>query len=115
MTAALYVAVAQVFPLAAEIDFGPIGLAAGPRYRAVISLEFADGQKTTTTLRMAQTANAKEAAVGFHNSLLAARKWTMYQQGTTVVLVRFDGVPVTKVKIESTGAKPTVRWLPRPR
>src|SRR5690242_17632588 len=109
----LVAAVAQVFPLHAEIDFGPLALRYGIAYKGRIIVEAASGNKLDIPFALGATAFPEDAAGGIARSIQRTKKWEAFQQGAVVIVPGRDGAPVKKVTIEGPEPKPTWRWVPR--
>ncbi len=113
MTAVLCAVVAQVFPLHAEIDFGPLALRFGTAYKGRIVVEAASGIKVDIPFALGATANSMDAATAILGGFEQAPKWGALQQGVVVIVSGRAGSPVKKVTIEGPEPKPTWRWVPR--
>lgn len=114
-------ALVPLFPLALEIDYGatiPGGPADGKGYHLRVVVKVAPGKTgvdyTTQTDRPITPAPLGPCRHDMESILMRMRKWSFYRQGTALVILGFDGSPVTKVEITSNGPKPTARWIPNP-
>ncbi|MBX9627403.1 MAG: hypothetical protein K2X82_26605 [Gemmataceae bacterium] len=101
---------------AVEIDLSahpPAGGLLGP-YRMVLDLELASGLTESTPAEFAASEGAQDVADMLARAY-GGSKWTSRQAGLRVYLIAYDGSPVKKLTIESTGPKPRVRWVLVPR
>jgi hypothetical protein len=102
-----------VFPLHAEIDFGPLVQRPPVAYRVRITAETASGKKVVMPITLGAEANAEDAMLiafgGFEQA-----KWEARRQGIAIIVSGQAGSPVKKVTIEGNdNPKPTFRWVPR--
>ncbi len=115
-------AIAPFFPLALVIDYGvaaPGGPADGKDYHLRVVIKVAPGKLGVDyTLQTDQSIIAAPLGAGHHaleSILIDMKKWSFFRQGrAALVIVGYDGSPVTKVDITGNGPKPSVRWIPKP-
>ena len=110
-------ALVPLFPLALELDYGVIPKGAqanGRHHRLRIVIPVASGKGVDSDLTSGRTADPELLRWQLGSTLRFEKKWNFYREGMTLVIVGYDGSPVTEVKVTSNGPKPSVRWIPKP-
>lgn len=115
-------AIAPFFPLALEIDYGvaaPGGPADGKGYHLQIVITIAPGKTGVdhtieTNLPIFVSPPGPSFLRDLDSVLVQMKKWSFFRRGKALVIIGYDGSPVTKVEVRSNGPKPTVRWIPYP-
>ncbi len=111
-------ALLPLLPLAVEIDYGRIVKgtpAAGKTLRLRIVITVASGVGVDSDLETGQLADPELLRFELASTLHTMKKWSYSQRELTLVVLGYDGSPVTKVDVTGNGPKPEVRWIPRPR
>jgi hypothetical protein len=111
-------ALLPLFPLALVIDYGVIikgTPAAGKTHRLRIVITVASGKGVDSDLESGRLADPERLHWQLATTLMFDKKWSFSQHGLRLVILGFDGSPVTKVEITGNGPKPKWRWIPRPK
>ncbi len=117
-TSLVAAALVPLFPLAVVIDYGGIVKgtpAAGKTHRLRIVITCASGKGVDSDQESGRLADPEGMHIELASTLRMMKKWSFSQQGLTLVILGYDGSPVTKVDVTGNGAKPAVVWIPRPK
>lgn len=96
-----------------EIDFANLPAAnTFQPYTMRLKIEFASGAKDEVPFAIHSDAEPRDVQTLFRIGF-GGPKWTSESRGASYFIYAYDGSPVTKFELTSTGPKPTVRWVLR--